>query len=93
MSKYWAALADIDGERVIFQVGLSLSWQRFDKTLFGFSNQSYGYWVHNGAMYCELLVDSVSEVGTILGGGRVVPPVRLADVPHGRVRKSRAAYY
>jgi len=48
------------------------------------------YWVNEGAEYCELFIDNLTQIQSTCGyvGGDVL----LKDIPHGRVRTCKSAF-
>ena len=85
MRRCWAAL-DKDG----YILNFGVTWgKKFDRRCFSFTFGGFGYWLNNGARYCEVLIGDLLPYVLKGSGGRAKPGLHVSELPHGRIRKSR----
>ncbi len=82
IGKYWAALGE---NNIIIAVGFTVNGihDRFDRRCFPFAVSTFGVWNYWGSRYCRLDIPTLPR--SYIGRS-------IADVPHGRIRKSKDTF-
>ncbi len=80
--KYWAALGE---NNIIISVGFTVEGinDRFDRRCFPFAVSSMENWHYHGSKYCQLKITNAA---------RQYIGQNIAEVPHGRIRKSKDSF-
>lgn len=89
-TKLWAA---IDSKGNIIAVGAMLASMRFDRRCLNLSFGDYGYWVKEGARYCEIFDrDKIKYRKSVTSApsGVVAFGQNIKNLRHGRVRRCRS---